>query len=184
MLYGLQERGHALNQVERKAFTGGTVYDRGMGIINPEVKFQQHRSVLRVNERVAWRIPLLVLVVSKFRGQRASVADLHLMIWAMKSAVTRALIFAWWEARQPADLATIRTDPHLEVTLKLAAAEDLIAIGRRNGKVELTERGKEFAALIDSDQELMSLEKDLLRKLTPLNESSILSHMGGASIDD
>lgn len=173
-----------MNQIEQDASPGGPVYDRGMGIINPEVKFQQHRSVLRVNERVAWRIPLLVLVVSKFRGQRASVANLHLMLWAMKSAVTRALILAWWDGRQLADLATMRTDPHLEVTLKLAAAEDLIAIGPRNGNVELTERGKEFAALIDGDQELMSVEKDLLRKLTPLNESSILSHMGGASIDD
>jgi hypothetical protein len=171
-----------LNQVEGNAPPGGHTYDRGTGIINPEVMFQQYRSVLRVNERVAWRIPVLVLVVSKFRGQRASVANLHLMIWAMKSAVTRALISAWWEGRQPADLATIRTDPHLEVTLGLAAAEDLVAIGR-TGRVELTERGKEFAALIDGDSELMSIEKDLLRELAPLNESSILRHMGGASID-
>lgn len=80
------------------------------------------------------------------------------------------------------DLATVRVDPRLDVTLSLAAAENLVQVTNAK-KAALTPRGLELGALIDADLELMRPEKELLRLLAPLNESSILRHMGGAVVD-
>lgn len=147
---------------------------------NPQVVFQPNRSVLRVTERVAWRIGLLVLTLSKFRGQAASIASLNVIGWSMRSAASRALLRSWWDGSRVVDLATTFADPHLEITLSLSAAEDLVVITSQ-GRGELSDRGREFAALIDADDDLLVPEKEHLRHLAPLNDAVVRRRLGASS---
>lgn len=150
--------------------------------LQASVTFQGGRTSLPASDRVAWRLSALALVLAKFRANRASIAHLHLLMWAMRTPATRALMVSWWEGRRAVDLATVRVDPRLEVTLSLAAAENLIQMTNAK-KVALLPRGLELGALIDADIDLMKPEKELLRLMAPLNESAILRHMGGAVVD-
>jgi hypothetical protein len=147
-------------------------------IAQEPVVFQEHRSVLPAQDRVAWRLSILILTLAKFRGGRAAIHNLHLILWALSARGTRALMLSWWKGLQPVDLATVRFDPGLEITLALAAAEDLVLVGTK-GRVELTSRGSEFAALIDADVDLLMPEKEMLRQLSPLNDANVTRHMGG-----
>lgn len=142
------------------------------------VTFQGGRTVVRVSDRVQWRIGLLTLVLSKSHGQRSTMPTLNLLLWAMQSPGTRDLLKRWWFGAEAADLATIRSDPGLDVTLDLAFAEQLVQVNR-SGTVHLTERGKEMAALIDADIDLMAPEKALLSDMRPLNERRVRERLGG-----
>jgi len=145
------------------------------------VIFSESRSVLRVSERFVWRLSLLALILSKSRGQAASLRSLHTLSWALQSAATRSLARRWWNQPGTADIATLRTDPRLETTISIATADDLVEV-TRNGRIELTERGKEFAALIDSDQDVMQEEKGFLRDLAPINDTQISRRIGGLGL--
>jgi hypothetical protein len=147
--------------------------------VNPIVQFQDHRTVLPAAQRVSWRLPLLVLVVGKFRKRTASLSSLHLIPWAMRSSATRHMLRTWMNGRSPADLISTRMEPNLDLTIRLAAAEGLVYI-TTSGRVSLTPRGTEFASLIDDHPDLMDLERELLSDIAPLNDTSIANRMGGA----
>ena len=143
------------------------------------VEFRGSRDVLPAAHRVTWRISLLALTLGKFRGGAASLGTLHLFMWGSQSSLARSLLVAWLTGRQAPDIVTSRIDPGLDTTVRLAAAEGLVVL-TNSGRVELTERGKELAALIDASDELLPVEKEMLRNVSPLNDSSIKSRMGGA----
>lgn len=147
--------------------------------LDANVEFQGFRDVLPAAHRVAWRISLLTLTLGKFRGSAASLGTLHLFMWASQSSLARRLLVAWLTGVQAPDIVTSRIDPRLETTVRLAVAEGL-AVLANSGRVELTERGKELAALIDASEGLMAVEKEMLRQVMPLNDSSVRTRMGGA----
>lgn len=147
--------------------------------LDASVQFQGFRDVLPAAHRVTWRISLLALTLGKFRGSAASLGTLHLFMWASQSSLARTLLVAWLTGVRAPDVVTSRIDPGLETTVRLAIAEGL-AVLTGSGRVELTERGKELAALIDASEGLMAVEKDMLRQVAPLNDNSIRTRMGGA----
>jgi hypothetical protein len=145
------------------------------------VVFSESSSILRVSERFIWRLSLLTLTLSKCRGQAAALGTLHALSWALQSGTTRALARKWWNEPGAADIATLRTDPRLDTTISIAAAEDLVEVTSA-GRVELTARGKEFGALIDGDQDLLTEEKMLLRDLAPINDAQVSKRIGVLSL--
>lgn len=146
------------------------------------VRFQGNRTVLPASNRVVWRMSLLVLTLGKFRGQTASVRSLHLISWALRGGRTSNMLRSWLTGRAIPDLVTSRIDPQLDMTLRLAAAEGLITM-TTNGRAGLTDRGRELAAVLDGDSEVLEAEKSLLRDIAPLNDSSLARRMGGAFND-
>lgn len=143
------------------------------------VVFQDRRTVLPAANRVPWRLSVLVLTVAKCNGHASSIATLHLLMWGMRGRVPRSRLTSWLTGAAPADLVSSRLDPQLETTIRLAAAEQLVTV-TRTGRVHLTERGKELAALIDTNQELLPAEKKFLAQIAPLSDASITRRMGGA----
>lgn len=143
------------------------------------VVFQDRRTVLLAANRVPWRLSVLVLTVAKCNGQAASIATLHLLMWGLRGRVPRARLLSWLTGTAPADLVSSRLDPQLEITLRLAAAEQLVTVSK-TGRVQLAERGKELAALIDANPDLLAAEKALLVEISPLNDASIARRMRGA----
>ncbi len=152
----------------------------GTFALDPVVHFQPRPVLLAAADRVVWRLSLLVLILSKFRSQRARVEHLHLMFWALGTSTTRALMASWWKGLRQPDLATVKSEPRLEVTLSLAVAEALVRI-LANGKAELTPRGKKFAQTLDSSEDVLVQEKELLASLQPLTETAVWQRMGGST---
>lgn len=149
--------------------------------VDSVVVFSESSSLLRISERITWRISTFVLVLAKCRGQAASINTIHSISWALQSSSTRSLARKWWNAPNTADLATLRMDPRLLTTLSIAAAEDLVSV-TRSGRVELTERGRELGAMIDADGDLLVEEKALLRDLAPLNDRQVSARLGGVEV--
>lgn len=143
------------------------------------VVFQDRRTVLPAANRVPWRLSMLTLAVAKCNGQAASIATLHLLMWGLRGRVPRNRLRSWLTGTAPADLISSRLDPQLEITIRLAAAENLVTVSR-TGRVHLTERGKELAALIDANAELLAAEKAVLADIAPLSDASIARRMKGA----
>jgi len=156
-----------------------TTDESPVNISDATVVFQKGRTVLPAANRVSWRLSVLVLTVAKCNGQTASVATLHLLMWGMRGRVPRNRLRSWLTGAASADLISSRLDPQLETTIRLAAAEHLVTV-TSTGRVRLTERGMELAALIDGNQELLGAEKQLLADIAPLNDASIAKRMGGA----
>lgn len=155
---------------------GGTAMS---GSLDAVVRFQDHRTVLPAGNRIPWRLSLLVLVVAKCKGQTASVGTLHLLMWGLRGRTPRKLLQAWLTGLSRADLISSRLDPQLDTTIRLAVAEQLVEL-TSTGRVHLLERGKELAALIDAEVELLVAEKETLSSIRPLNDQSIAVRMGGA----
>jgi len=151
--------------------------------VDPVVRFQDRRTVLPASNRVTWRLSLLVLVIAKCRGQTASFASLHLLMWGLRGRRANNLLTSWLTGQVVPDLVTSRMDPQLETTVRLAAAEGLVEV-TSSGRVKLLERGKELAALLDADNELLKVEKDTLRVIAPLSDSSLAQRMGGRFNDN
>lgn len=156
-------------------------YANAAAALDSIVVFSESRSIRRVSERFTWRLSLLALTLSRCRGQAASVSTLHALSWALQSKSTRALARRWWNEPGTADIATLRTDPRLDTTISIAAAEDLVEVSS-TGRIELTERGKELGALIDGDQSVLIEEKTFLRDLVPINDAQVSKRIGGLGV--
>jgi hypothetical protein len=130
---------------------------------------------------VIWRLSLLAVVLGRFRGRQARIQDLHLMFWALRTSTTRNLLASWWSGVRAPDLATVRIEPGLDVTVALAVAEGIATV-TTTGKIKLTQKGLAFAQSIDSEGGLMVAEKELLTVLQPLNETEITRRMGGVAV--
>lgn len=170
------------NSPEQDLFRLWRAQGAGLGV-DPVVRFQDRRTVLAASNRVTWRLSLLVLVVAKCRGQTASFASLHLLMWGLRSSHANNLLTSWLTGQVVPDLVTSRMDPLLDTTVRLAVAEGLVEV-TSTGRVKVLERGKELAALIDADNELLKVEKDTLRAIAPLSDTSLAQRMGGRFNDN
>src|SRR6266511_4363407 len=72
------------------------------------VVFRSQPKPIDARHRVAYRTSLLVLTLSRFNRNAAKLANLHLLMWATRSARTRRLLSAWWSGRRFANTVTQR----------------------------------------------------------------------------
>src|SRR5690606_33024521 len=90
------------------------------------VVFRERPVPVRGSDRVSWRLAALVLVLRRCRGNQTAVAAVHVLMWAIGSARTRASFLAWWSGRRTAVTKTFRFDPQVERTVDLALGSSLI----------------------------------------------------------
>jgi hypothetical protein len=145
------------------------------------VVFRSQPKPIDARHRVAYRTALLVLTLSRFNRNAAKLANLHLLMWATRSARTRRLLSAWWSGRRFANTVTQRLDPDLQVTLNLALVDGLVEpAGADRQRVRLTDKGVALVGLIDAENELLAVEKAFLATLAPLSDAAVARHLGGS----
>jgi hypothetical protein len=145
--------------------------------VDAPVEFRRRASLVPAVARVPWRLALLCLVLSRFRGKSATVAHLHIVSWAVTSPHTRSLLKVWLSGKRPMDTATTRLDPALETTLNIALVEGLIAFNKSR-KVILTEVGAAVAAELDAHDELLQAEKRFLLEIGQLTGAGLTRSLG------
>jgi hypothetical protein len=148
--------------------------------VDAPVEFRRRAALIPAAARVPWRLAMLCLVLSRFRGKSATMAHLHIVSWAATTPHTRALLKVWLAGTRPMDAATARLDPALETTLNLALVEGLISFNTSR-KVKLTILGADVAAEIDAHDALMQAEKRFLDDLGQLSEAGLGRTLGAVA---
>jgi hypothetical protein len=142
------------------------------------VVFRQQPKPVDARHRVAYRTALLVVILARFNQRAATLASLHTVMWATRSARTRRMFRAWWDGRRAYNTVTERIDPDLEITLNLALVDGLVAPKGTRGRIQLTDKGHELARLIDEETTLLAVEKAFLRGFDRLSDSTLVKKLG------
>lgn len=138
-----------------------------------DVVFRRQPKPVEARHRVAFRSALLVLVLSRFNRGAAKLTNLHTIMWANRSARTRRMFIAWWEGRRFYNTITERLDPDLQITLNLALVDGLVTPSGKGTRVQLTDKGRELARLLDEETEVLTVEKSFLGRLQRLSDASM-----------
>lgn len=124
--------------------------------------FAVRRRPYPADLRADWRITAVLLAVDRSRGKRASVPQVHVLVWALLDAAHGASLA---RALSGADglLPPVRFDPAVSLAVDRAIGFGLL---RRDGKrVMLSAPGHLWLEAVHSDPELLSEEKEILQML-------------------
>lgn len=112
--------------------------------------------------RADWRISAVILAVDKSRGKRASVPQLHVLVWAMLDATHGSELARALEGGG-GPLPPVRFDPAVAQAVDRAVGLGLL---ERNGRrLQLSDLGRRWLGRLTGDTELMSHEKATLDAL-------------------
>jgi hypothetical protein len=101
--------------------------------------------------RPEWRIPLLVLELSKCRARTGSLKQLHILNWALRGPDAWPAFQRAYAGHPHPDDVTLRFDPTLDRTIDRAIGDGLVEWTSK-GRLRLTAGGDQFAEiLIGSD---------------------------------
>lgn len=159
-------------------------FQRSSDITSPandsvEVVFRRQPRPVEARHRLAYRTSLLVLTLSFFNQNAARLDNLHVMTWATRSSRTRRMLLAWWSGRQFVGTSSVRMDPDLDLTLRLARADGLIEQAGASGqRLKLTDLGLRLADLIRGDVDVLVAEKEFLMRFGRLSDAVIDRQLG------
>lgn len=131
-----------------------------------DVPFTFHRrpSPLPADLRPDWRVSLLTLILNKCWGNRASLKQLHVLSWAMRSPITRSAFLGFLKGSKQPDLPVVRFEPSLDRALNFAVGEKLVDTA--DGiTFALTAKGQSLADRILRTEDWFHPEKQLLAQV-------------------
>jgi hypothetical protein len=111
--------------------------------------------------RPNWRVPVLMLMLDMCsRGGKSSLYKLHLLNWVIRSEEQRDLLLQNLSDEPDYSQIRIQVEPSFIQAIQFAVAEKLVE--RLDGnRVQITERGKQFANDIKESDSLVSEQKFL-----------------------
>jgi hypothetical protein len=128
--------------------------------------------------RLRWKLALVLLIVGYSRGKRASIQKLHALNHFIRTSGNRGRILAVVKGTLPSESLVVRFEPALTRALDLAQGEGLIEIDS-TGKVKLTSAGEDILNIINSDEELLKDEKEMLRAVAAWATEKEIKHVLG-----
>lgn len=138
--------------------------------------FEERPIPVPADLRPAWRIPMLLLIVSSCRAQQASWRQLHLLNWAVRTPASRKLLQDVMEGSTPLDKAIVRYEPSLGRAVDLAVGEGFATWGK--GRIlSLTEEGKEIVRQLHGQADLFVSEKLFLAKVGSSISQALVSRL-------
>lgn len=122
--------------------------------------------------RPVWRVPVVLLLVSRCRGARATHEQLQVLSWAVRSSESAESLAAFLNGEIPPERAVVRYDPALDRATALGHGLGLIEWKGRYWTP--TQAGTELLTAISEDDELLTHEKQLLDVLPkPLTQTAV-----------
>lgn len=133
-------------------------------VLDVKFKFATRPRDLPGDLRPNWRVPLLIVMLDMCaRGGKCSLYKLHLLNWAIRSEEQRHLLLGNLSGEPDYSQIRIQVEPSFIRAIQFAVAEKLIE-RLDNSRVQITERGKQFAHDIEESGSLAS-EKEFLKKI-------------------
>jgi hypothetical protein len=171
-----------VGEVSRRPFwldalsTGSQAEQEAEGLA---ITFVERPRPLLARQRIAYRTAVLLLTLDGFNQHAASVANLHIVLWAMRSARTRQMFKNWWTGRREIDFVSQRIEPTLDVSVRLALADGLVTlVGSPRHRLALTERGENLADVVAATDQLLVAEKELLAAVGRMSDAAFERKMG------
>jgi len=127
--------------------------------------FRKQPVALPPDLRPIWRISVLLLILHRCcRQKRASLNKLHVLSWAIRTSQSRQTFLDVFNGVAHPDKAVIRFDPAMNRALDLVRGENLVQqIG--GDHFQITTKGTALSGEIESDDDLMRVEKWFLGEL-------------------
>ena len=143
------------------------------------IVFRRQARAVEARHRTIYRSALLILVLSRFNKDAARLDNLHLFVWATRSSRTRNMLRAWWSGKRFISTTSVRLDPDLDLSIRLARADRLVeTAGTNRQRLRLTEKGQAFARLLDETANVLSEEKKFLDSFQALSDGSVDRKLG------
>jgi len=130
----------------------------------PGAVFSRRDDAIPGDLRITWRLSVLCLVLQRFRGNKSTLENLHILWWSVRSGETRGLFLRWLDGDKRPDEIIVRFDPSLAVTVDLALGAGL-AMRTNTGAIALLPTGLALAVDLWSDADVLVEEKTFLSKL-------------------
>jgi len=152
--------------------TGDEATDRGASE-GAGFTFRRRPTSVPPDIRPEWRIPLLLLMVRRCRGQVATREQLHVLNSAVLSAGSRRALLAALDGRLAPRSPALQFEPAFDRAIDRGVGFGLLATNPR-GRLELTDLGRSVADTVDADEGLFTSERALLESLPrSLSQSTV-----------
>ena len=117
--------------------------------------------------RIAWRLPVILLMLAMSRGKRASLAKLHILNGALRSSVGRVRLSNIVTSATPASSWQIRVEPALGRAIDFLIGAKLAQwteVSKRIG-LELTVSGTKAAEQLLKLDDALNDEREFLKSV-------------------
>jgi hypothetical protein len=135
-----------------------------LGALEVPIRFSRRPDPIPADLRLAWRLSALVLVLHRCRNNTATLQQLHVLTWAIRSAHNRETFARWINGDKRPDDVIVRYDPSLSRTVDLALGFGLVSRNDK-GAIVLTIAGSELADRVEGESGTLAQEKAFLHRL-------------------
>lgn len=130
-----------------------------------KISFKKKPIPIPAEYRPMYQIAIIVLILYNCcRSNTSSLLKLHLLSWSVFSLKNMAYLSFFLRSNYAGQKPTWKIDPALNRALILSIADGFCEI-TSNKKYKLTPKGIGFANILNSDNELLSVEKDFFKKI-------------------
>ncbi len=136
-----------------------------MDLVDIQFQFSRRPSPLPADLRAEWRLAVILLILKKCWGERATLRQLHVLNWAVRTARSRDAFIKMLSRARRLDDPVVRFEPSLNRAIALALAENLLS-REPNGTIRLTEKGSGLIEEIMSVSSCLQAEKEFLSQIT------------------
>ncbi len=161
-------------------------------ILDAEFILRSKAVPLPCAHRPLWRMSVVLLLIEQCYGERATVEQLHVLNWAIRSDQTRQQFLDFIRGRRVPSQVNARRDPSLNRALEFAYAENLIAVETSGAhgdratvghvRVRLDSKGHTLIDFIKQNDDCFVVQKrflqDIGRKVTQSDVAQLFT--GGA----
>jgi hypothetical protein len=135
-----------------------------LGSLEVAIRFRRRPDPIPADLRLAWRLSALVLVLHRCRNDTATLQQLHVLTWAIRTSHNRETFVRWANGDKRPDDVIVRYDPSLSRTVDLALGLGLVSRNNK-GSIVLTIDGSELASRVENESEALAQEKAFLHHL-------------------
>jgi hypothetical protein len=130
-----------------------------------KISFRKKPIPIPAEYRPMYQIALIVLILYYCcRGGSSSLLKLHLLSWSLFSNKNMDFLYDYLRSSYAGKKPVWNIDPALNRALTLAIADGFCEITSTK-KYKLTQKGQTLINILNSDIELLDIEKDYLKKI-------------------
>lgn len=146
-------------------------------LLRAPFSYQQRPRPVPADGRPLWRVPYVLLLVRACRSQVASLQQLHVLNWALRSTTESESLSYLLSGQVLAEQPVVRYEPALDRAVALAGGLDFLRFASKLWR--LNDSGRELLADVETDPGLLAEEKRRLgiigKPLTQVAVKELLS---------
>lgn len=142
--------------------------------------FKQRPTPLACDLRPEWRLYVLVLLVDQCRSSKASLQQLHVLDWAIRTHETQEAFLEFLNGERAPNQTIVRYDPSLNRAVDFGFGEELLTHREQESstlipldtqqsdrpyRISLAPKGVQLANLLKENADLLSAEKEFLARI-------------------